>query len=148
LEVAVSVDLERPIIYRATIEVRFADLDSYQHVNSSHYLDFVNTARLQFMERELQTPLNAITDQGVGWYLTKATQNFKRPITGMKAIVVESFVESVKFANLVIPFKILSLDGRTLYADGELEYHVVNLATGRATKIEDWMLQMFFYPLK
>ena len=38
------------LLYRASIAVRWRDLDSYQHVNNSVYLTYLEETRLQWFD--------------------------------------------------------------------------------------------------
>jgi acyl-CoA thioesterase FadM len=48
-------DARKPVEFDYSLDVRFDDLDSYGHVNSTRYLDYVSTARLLYMERAVLT---------------------------------------------------------------------------------------------
>ena len=62
----------KPIIYEAEVEVRFDDLDSYGHVNSSRYLDYVITSRWKFAQANLSYSVQSLHDRGAGVYLTRS----------------------------------------------------------------------------
>ena len=38
----------KPIVYRSELNVRFAELDPYGHVNSTHYLDYIISSRFDW----------------------------------------------------------------------------------------------------
>ena len=54
-----------PVIFENSVDIRFADLDHYNHVNSSHYIDLVNTSRLNFMSHDLKLSIEEVTKEGL-----------------------------------------------------------------------------------
>lgn len=134
-----------PIIYTGDIDVRFGDLDPYGHLNAKHYLDIVATARLRFLACEMKCPVEQLVERGIGFYLKKATQNFQRPIPGIQRVHQRSYVSAVNGAVLVIPYELMSEDKTIRYADGVLEYAVVDLKLNRPTEPPPWLLQLFFH---
>jgi acyl-CoA thioesterase FadM len=134
-----------PIKYEGHVDIRFADLDPYGHVNSKHYVDLVSTVRLNFMSQELKTPLESMTDKGIGFYLTKLTINYRRPIIGLQKVFVSSYVSEIRDEKvLIVPFEIKTADGTKLYSDGVLEFSVVDLKTNRMTILPTWVAKLLF----
>jgi acyl-CoA thioesterase FadM len=134
----------RPITYDYDIDVHFADLDVYGHVNLSKYLDLVVSSRFLYLERILNVSLADATSKGIAVYTAKATQEFLRPINGMKTVKVRSFVSEVDGNRLTVPFEILSPQGNTLYAKGVLLFVVIDLKSNRpVAEIPDFVLDYF-----
>lgn len=138
----------RPIQYVDQIGVRFSDLDMYGHVNSKNYLDMVNTARTLFLERELKMSLAEITARGYGFFMTKSTINFKRPIAGFQNVLVTSFAREIHGGrSFTVPFSISTLDGAKTFSDGELEFRMIDMKTLRTCEAPDWVVDLLFEPL-
>ena len=135
-----------PIIYTGQTDIRFGDLDPYGHLNAKHYLDLVASTRLAYLERHLDCPLAKTTKQGIGFFLRSAEQNFQRPITGICRINVDSWVTKVAGASLSVQYRILSEDREKAFADGVLQYVVVNLQNERPTKVPHWLADLFLQP--
>ena len=134
----------KPIVYKATLPIRFSDLDPYGHVNSTHYLDYVISARWQFAKESLNVTDRSLIDKGVGFYLAKAQMAFKRPIAGAGAIIATSHVKEIADARLFVPFEIRSADDKTLHSDGLLEFLVVDLSTNKPLSCPPWVHALFF----
>lgn len=134
----------QPIIYVSTIDVRCSDLDSYGHVNSAHYLDYVSSARLHFLEQNFGMSLDDFAKKGTGIFITKVTQNFKRPINGLKKVLVESFVKSLDGTRAIVDYKILSLDRAVTHTFGEFEFAIVDLQSGKSVAMPSWMHDVFY----
>jgi acyl-CoA thioesterase FadM len=133
------------IIYEDLIDVRFSDLDHYNHVNSKHYIDMVSTTRLTFLARELKVPIDKITERGIGFFMTKSTVNYKRPINGLQKVKAKSHVAEVREGKiLIIPFELCTEDGAKIFSDGILEFAVIDMKTLRSTATPDWVMDLFF----
>lgn len=138
-------DKKTAIIYEDFVDVRFSDLDHYNHVNSKHYLDLIVTTRLTFFAREFKVPFESITERGYGFFLTKSTINFKRPIVGLQRVRGKSHVAEVRDGKVaVIPFELRTEDDAKLFSDGVLEFTVIDMKTQRGTVGPDWVMDYFF----
>lgn len=134
----------QPITYDYTLDIRFADLDSYGHLNSTRYLDLVNTARLLFMEREMGLRLSELVEKNVGFYMSKAMQEFLRPVKGLQQVRVTSHIENVISSKVVIEYEISNPEKDRVFSKGSLEYFVVDLITQKSTEMPLWMGPYFF----
>jgi acyl-CoA thioester hydrolase len=134
----------KPIVYEATLPVRFSDLDPYGHVNSTHYLDYVISARWAFARDRLNVTDRSLIEKKIGFYLAKAQTAFKRPILGSGSIVAKSHVAEIADARLFVPFEIRSADLATLHSDGVLEFLVIDLTTSKPIPCPDWVRALFF----
>jgi acyl-CoA thioesterase FadM len=135
----------KPMIYDATTDIRFSDLDLYKHVNSKHYIDFVSTSRLVFMKKCFDLSMESFAEKGYGFYLTKSIVNYKRPIVGLQSVRTKSFVEEfIGNKILKVRFDMMTEDETKSFADGYLEFTVVDLKNNRAVNAPDWFLEYFY----
>ena len=137
----------RPIVYGAIINVRFDDLDPYGNVNSGRYMDYVMSSRWSFAAEKFNMTAADITENGIGFFLTKSEMNFKKSIIGAGAIFVSSHVQSIEGAILNVPFKISSKDGDILYCNGGLRFAVMDLKTGIPAQLPEFAYKYFFESL-
>ena len=121
-----------------------SESDPHNNVNAKHYLDIIASARLNFLERELKVSFSDILEKGFGFFLKKAMQNFKRPIIGLKKIYVRSFVSQLLDTAIIVDFEILDDEQKKQFANGQLEYTIVDLQTQRPVKMPEWMMKYFF----
>ena len=134
-----------PIIYKANVESRFSDLDPYGHVNFKHFLDYVITSRLTFLQNRFNMSLEKLAKIGTGFYATEAQIKFLKPILGIKQLDIETYVESViRDQILVIPFIIKDEKTSIIYAEGRLNFAVIDLRTGKPTNITEEIQSLFF----
>ena len=66
--------------FKTELEVRPTDIDMFQHVHNSHYLDYVLAARYEQMERCYGMSMAEFMERGYGWVVRTAHVEFKRPL--------------------------------------------------------------------
>ena len=134
-----------PIKYIESLDIRFSDLDMYGHVNAKHYLDLISTSRLIFLADKMKKPIEEVTKEGIGFFMTKSTVNYKRPINGLQSVVCSSFVQEIRDEKiLIIPFSISAERDQKVFADGVLEFAIIDMSTKRPTGAPAWLLDLFF----
>jgi YbgC/YbaW family acyl-CoA thioester hydrolase len=135
----------KPIVYKAALPVRFSDLDPYGHVNSTHYLDYVISARWAYAREHLGVTDKLFAEKRTGFYLTRAEMAFKRPIAGAAGtIVASSFVQDLADSRLIVPYELRSADESVLHSSGTLEFCVIDLGTGKPISFPEWVRPLFF----
>ena len=65
--------------FESELQVRPDDIDMYQHVHSSRYMDYVLAARFDQMERCYGMPMAEFQKLGYGWVIASTQMNFRRP---------------------------------------------------------------------
>lgn len=136
----------KPIIYKSSVLVRFSDLDPYGHVNFKHYFDYVISSRLQFLELQFEMSLAKLAKLGLGFYATRGEIEFLLPITGLRELDIESFVDTLKNeATLVIPFTIKDSLSEKVYSQGKIDFTIIDLKNGKPTELNDSSRHFFFY---
>ncbi|MBI5382084.1 MAG: acyl-CoA thioesterase [Opitutae bacterium] len=123
--------------FETELAVRPDDIDLYQHVHSTRYLDYVLAARFDQMERCYGMPIQEFARSGLGWYLTATTVQFRRPLGLGDRMIVRTWIDSFTATGCRVQFEIDRLDTRKRSCDGQCDYVLVTLATGRATEIPD-----------
>ncbi|MDB6128490.1 MAG: fadM, partial [Verrucomicrobia bacterium] len=109
----------------------------YQHVHSTRYLDYVLAARFEQMERCYKMPMQAFGAMGLGWFMTAAAIQFKRPLGWGDKMVVRTWIESFSEMGCRVAFEIEKQSTGKRICDGHCDYSLVTLATGRATPLPD-----------
>lgn len=132
----------KPIIYSATVQVRFSDLDPYGHVNSARYLDYVISSRFQYSLEHLDVTDQLLISRGVGFFLTRAESSFHRPVVGVQKLLVTSWVSEIEGARLTVPYEI-KLPSEKLANSGTLHFAVMDLKTQRPTEAPEWVVRLF-----
>src|SRR5262245_28247684 len=105
--------------FETEMAVRPDDIDLYQHVHSTRYLDYVLAAR------------------GLAWFMSAATIQYKRPLGMGDRMVVRCWIERFTETGCSLGFEIDKLPNGKRVCDGRCEYALVTIATGRATPLPD-----------
>ena len=124
-------------IFETELAVRPDDLDMFQHVHSTIYLDYVLAARCDQMERFYGVSMQAFLDRGLGWVVRKSFIEYKRPLKLGDKMIVRTRVQEMFRNGVKVWFEILRLPDRKLSCDGWCDYTLVNLANGRATALPE-----------
>ncbi len=121
--------------FESELAVRPDDIDLYQHVHSTRYLDYVLAARFEQMDRYYKMPMQAFGALGLGWFMAAASIQFKRPLGWGDRMVVRTWIEHFTDTGCRVAFEIDKLPTGKRVCDGHCDYTLVTLATGRATPL-------------
>jgi YbgC/YbaW family acyl-CoA thioester hydrolase len=121
--------------FETELSVRPDDIDLYQHVHSTRYLDYVLAARFDQMERCYGMAMQAFAERGLGWFMAAATIQFRRPLGLGDRMTVRTWVESIGDTGCRVAFEIDRKPNGKRVCDGHCDYTLVTLANGRATSL-------------
>ena len=122
--------------FETELAVRPDDIDLYQHVHSTRYLDYVLAARFDQMDRCYGMSMQAFAQRGLGWYMTAASVRFKRPLGLGDRMTVRCWIERFTETGCVLGFEIDKLGGKRVF-EGTADYALVSLESGRAVPLPD-----------
>ncbi len=94
------------------IELRFADLDLYNHVNSVVYFSFLETARVRLFRDVFQE----LTGRGIFLLVGKAECEYRLPILFDDKVVVTLWISRVGTTSFDIDYRIHDGAARTFAA--------------------------------
>jgi len=129
--------------FETSLQVRPDDMDMNQHVHASRYLDYVLAARYDQMERCYRMPMEEFLKLGFGWYIRTAHLEYKRPLGLGEHFIVRTWLAEFFKDGVKIQFEILKQKNRKLACDGWFHYTMVNLKTGRAEAVPDWIVAKY-----
>jgi acyl-CoA thioester hydrolase len=116
--------------FRTPVELRWSDLDAFDHVNNSRYLTFLEQARIE-----------CFASIGEAWVtddtapvVASATLNFRYPIGYPADVFVELSTARVGTSSVVIDHRIVAADG-TLHCDGHVVAVWVDRRDGKPTEL-------------
>jgi len=121
--------------FETELQVRPDDIDMYQHVHSSRYMDYVLAARFDQMERCYKMPMTEFQRLGYGWFMAGAHMNFRRSLELGDRFVVRTWIEKFTLIGVKVQFQIERLPGRTLSCDGSFDYVMISTATARPVRL-------------
>jgi YbgC/YbaW family acyl-CoA thioester hydrolase len=129
--------------FESLLRVRPDDLDLNRHVHASRYFDYVLAARYEQMERDYQMGMEEFIKLGLGWYTRVSHIEYKRPLFLGEWFTVRTWVEEIGRENVRVEFEILKKTTGKLSADGHCVYTLVNLSSGRAEAIPEWIARKY-----
>ena len=123
----------RTALFRLPIELRWRDLDAFNHVNNSNFMTYLEEARIRWFE-SLGEPWLTETFAPL---LAAVQMNYRMPIPYPARVVVELFADRVGTTSVTIGHRIAAEDGTILYADGHVVMVWIDRATGRPTPLPE-----------
>jgi acyl-CoA thioester hydrolase/thioesterase-3 len=129
--------------FESEIQVRPDDIDMYQHVHSSRYMDYVLAARFDQMERCYGMPMAEFQKLGYGWVIAATQMNFRRPLVLGDKMTVRCWIEKFTLIGLRLQFEIDRRPDGKRACDGWFEYVMVSVETGRPSRIPDVIRQKY-----
>jgi acyl-CoA thioester hydrolase len=129
--------------FETVLPVRPDDIDMNQHVHGSRYFDYVLAARYDQMARCYKMSMDEFIKAGYGWYIRTAHLEYKRPLRLGEQMVIRTWVEEIHADGVRVDFEILKEPNRKIACDGFFNYTMVNVKTGRAEIIPDWIVDKY-----
>jgi acyl-CoA thioester hydrolase/thioesterase-3 len=123
--------------FETELQVRPDDIDMYQHVHSSRYMDYVLAARFDQMERCYRMPMAEFQRLGYGWFMATAHMSFKSPLGLGDRFIVRTWIEKFTLIGVKVQFQIECAADRKLSCDGWFDYVLVSIQTGRAARLPE-----------
>lgn len=127
--------------FRVAIDVRWGDMDAYQHVNNAMYFRYMESSRIAWFERaEVR---DALGDPGIGPVLRDTSCAFDAPVTFPDTLHVGVRVEPIRppegrtanrFASY---YTMYSEQQQRVVARGTALVVMMELATGRPVPLPD-----------
>ncbi|MBB3343586.1 thioesterase family protein [Luteimonas sp. RC10] len=124
---------EAKVLIRVPIELRWRDLDAFDHVNNATFMTYLEEARIRWFD-SVGEPW--VTD-ATAPLLAAVQMNYRQPIPYPSRIVVELSAQRVGTTSVTVGHRIVSEDGATLHADGHVVVVWIDRATGRPTALPE-----------
>ncbi len=129
--------------FETELQVRPDDIDMNQHVHNTRYLDYVLAARYDQMERCYKMSMEEFIGHGFGWVVSTTYIEYKRPLGLGDKMIVRTWIKEMLKHGVVVNFEIVRKDNNKLACDGTIQYTMVNLKSGRAEVIPDWIVAKY-----
>lgn len=129
--------------FETELQVRPDDIDMNQHVHASRYSDYLLAARYDQMARCYKMSMEEFLKAGLGWFVRTMHVDYKRPLVLGECFIVRTWVEDMTSDSVRVDFQIIKKQNNKLASDGYAVYTMVNLGTGRAEKIPDWIADKY-----
>ena len=129
--------------FETELQVRPDDIDMNQHVHGSRYFDYVLAARYDQMERCYKMSMQEFSKAGFGWYIKTAHLQFKRPLGLGEWFIVRTWVNAIRRSEVEVKFEMVRRSNAKLCCDGYFDYTMINLQSGRAEPIPQWIVEKY-----
>lgn len=123
--------------FTSEIPVRPDDIDMFQHVHNSRYLDYIQAARYDQMINCYKMSMEEFMIMGFGFVVKRAELNFKRPLIMGDVMKISTQVREFNGSDIFIDFEIINKRNEKISCDGVMLYTMINLKTGRSEKIPE-----------
>ena len=129
--------------FESELQVRPDDIDMYQHVHSSRYMDYVLAARFDQMERCYDMPMAEFQKLGYGWVIASTQMNFRSPLVLGDRMIVRCRIEQFTLIGLRLQFEIERQPGGKRACDGWFDYVMISIETGRPARIPEMIRRKY-----
>ena len=123
--------------FTSEIPVRPDDIDMFQHVHNSRYLDYIQAARYDQMVRCYNMSMEEFMIMGYGFVVKKAELNFKRALIMGDVMLISTQVKEFNGSDILVEFEIVNKKNEKISCDGFMVYTMINLKTARSEKVPD-----------
>lgn len=123
--------------FSTELPVRPDDIDQFQHVHNSRYLDYIQAARYEQMVHNYKMSMKEFMDRGFGFVVKKATLNFKRALVMGDVMIVHTQVREMGVTDIIIDVEIFHKAKNKIVLTAEMVYTMIDLKTGWSEKIPD-----------
>ena len=130
-------------IFESELNVRPDDIDMFNHVHNSKYLDYVLAARYQQMEKFYGMSWEYFAKKGFGWVVTKVVINFKRPLVLGDIMRIRTGILTITQTGCSVQFEIINKKTNKVVSDGIFEYALINLTTKRLSSATTEMINAY-----
>lgn len=116
------------MLFSHNVQVRFSDIDRYQHVNTVYYPDYVFTSRFEFTKKRFGLPHDHFERLGMAFYTIRSDITYRRGIPAtMGEVRVDSSVAEINRNVIKIQFKILDPSNEVVFSNGTFEFMMMDL---------------------
>lgn len=100
--------------FTTPIEIRFADLDAYGHVNNALFFTFLETARIKLFQQHF----GAFLDSPLMFLVVRAECDYRLPIELNDPLLVTVSVDQVRHSSLDFSYRLHDGEGK-LFAEAK-----------------------------
>lgn len=121
-------------LYGTQLDVRWGDMDAFNHVNNARFLGYLEEARLRW----LQSLPGPWLDEDVAPVLAAVNVNYRRPIQWPATLAIELAAGRIGSTSLTLAHRIVdAADAGVLYSDGHVVMVWIDRRSGRAAALPE-----------
>lgn len=124
-------------------KVRPDDIDMFNHVHNSIYLDYVLAARYEQMETFYGMSMEKFLEMGFGWVVKTVKIDYKRPLGLGDIFSVETGIIEINKKGCRVRFDIVNMKTNKISTSGWFDFVMIDLKTGRSVEVSDEMISLY-----
>ncbi len=117
------------------INVRGYHIDLYGHVNNARYLEFLEEARWELLDKTVDR--DKWHRQGIGLSVVNININYRRPAVMGDRLEIKTTLERIGRKSVVLKQVIAKTGDRRLVAEALVTFVIVNMKTLQAIPVSD-----------
>lgn len=129
--------------FKTEHKVRPDDIDMFNHVHNSKYLDYVLAARYEQMDVFYGMSMEEFMKLGYGWVVQKVQIEYKRPLKMGDIFSVETGIVSVHDKGCKVEFTINNLKTNKTSTVGWFDFVMIDMETGRSTLLPENIIELY-----
>lgn len=129
--------------FTTTHKVRPDDIDMFNHVHNSVYLDYVLNARYEQMELYYGMSMEKFLAMGFGWVVKTVQIDYKRPLGLGDNFSVETGIISINKKGCRITFNISNLKTNKISTSGWFDFVMIDLKSGKGVEVSEEMVRLY-----
>jgi len=122
-----------PLLIRAPMEMRWRDLDAFNHANNSVFLTYLEEARLRWFA----TIQGVWMDEQTKPVVAAVHLNYRAQLNWPARLAVELYAERIGNASLSLAHRVVGESDNRLYCDGNVVLVWVAPATAKPVTLPD-----------
>lgn len=119
------------------ITVRGFHIDVYQHVNNARYLEFLETARWEWLDNK--SGFKWMIENNIAFIVVNININYRKPATLGNVLRIDSSLQQLNTRSGVLE-QVVTHDG-DIVADATLTFVCIDLRTQKALTLEGELLE-------
>lgn len=124
-------------------KVRPDDIDMFNHVHTSVYLDYLLAARYEQMEECYGMSMRKFMESGYGWVTQKVQIEYKRPLKLGDSFSVETGITEITERGCRVEFEMKILKTNKTSAMGWIDFAMIDLKTGRSIIVPEEIIKQY-----
>jgi len=129
--------------FETELRVRPDDIDMFQHVHNSKYMDYVLAARYDQMEHSYGMSMETYMEQGHGWVVKAVHMNYKRSLVLGEYFTVKTNIDHIDERGCRVHFTITSKTSGKVNADGWFDFVMIDIKTGKGIRIPQNIMEHY-----
>jgi YbgC/YbaW family acyl-CoA thioester hydrolase len=129
--------------FETELRVRPDDIDMYNHVHNSKYLDYVLAARYDQMDRCYGMGMETFIARGFGWLVRAVYIAYKRPLKMSDFFLVRTGIDTIDEKKCKVNFTITNKATGKVCCDGWFDFVMIEIKSGKGLLIPDDVIEHY-----